>query len=272
MPFRALAFRRPIADSRAYISNPFGNYYDLGFHTGIDVLFQEGSIAHCPIVAVAWGVVTFAQRVMLPGFTVWGNLVIIRHDLASGETIYSRTAHVENMLVQRGQPIYPGQHIGDVGNAFGVYPYHLHFDLSPTNVLADTPWDWPHDDLARVRRDYVDPVSFIRSHGMASDLAALKAAYANVQAAQTDLGTVIDGFEPPPGNPPPPVTTVTMFCTATDGLKVRDAPITGARIGGLVYREAAQVVDSGTAGWLKIPDYNGTAGYVSASWMSVDRP
>lgn len=281
----ALSFRRPIADSRAYISNPFGNYYEIregiwNYHSSIDVVFQEGSIAHAPIQSVAWGVVTYAERVTAPGYTVFGNLIVVKSVTPDGETVYCRYAHVENLQVKAGDVVHPGQHLADVGNAYGAYAYHLDFAISRTTVLAMTPWDWPGTDLARVYEDYVDPCSFIREHPMGQDFTALNLAAQNVLAAAEDLQTVVDTYEEPT---PPPVGT-TMYCTTTK-LNVRTAPgVADNVVGWLAKYDAVQVVDAGN-GWQRIVggqvrtssgvfDVTTVAQtlYASGSYLSTTRP
>jgi hypothetical protein len=148
--------------------------------------------------------VTFAERVTAAGYTVFGNLIVVRTTLPDGAEVYCRYAHVENLQVKAGDAVRPGQHLADVGNAYGNYAYHLDFAISPTKVLAVTPWDWPGADLARVYQDYVDPVSFIRERcQMANDYTALDAAMNNVLAAAQDMQTAVKAFESPA--PPPPV-------------------------------------------------------------------
>jgi murein DD-endopeptidase MepM/ murein hydrolase activator NlpD len=75
--------------------------------------------------------------------------------------MYSRYAHVESMIVQVGQRVRRGEQIARVGNAFGQWAYHLHFDLSPTTILETQPEHWPGRDLNGVLGNYVDPRDFI---------------------------------------------------------------------------------------------------------------
>jgi len=117
--------------------------------------------AHSPVYAVASGVVTFADRV--PG---WGNVIIIRHDplISTGQVVYGRYAHVNSPIVKVGDRVVRGQQIAKVGNAEGLYAYHLHFDLSPTAVLETQPWHWPKLNWNALMENYVDPQDFIRQH------------------------------------------------------------------------------------------------------------
>ncbi len=153
-------------------ANPIGNYYRLrdsfNYHTGSDLNLNKpkwDSDRGLPVYAVASGTVTFAGRMRH-----WGNIVVIRHDplAQGGQHIYSRSAHLGRMDVSRGQRVQRGQTIGTVGQDEYNGPFHLHFDLSPTEVLFNNPGDWPGLDRRRVFRDYIDPKDFIERHRPAS--------------------------------------------------------------------------------------------------------
>ncbi|MBN1283954.1 MAG: peptidoglycan DD-metalloendopeptidase family protein [Anaerolineae bacterium] len=131
------------------------------YHTGVDMNLNDpywDADAHSPVCAAASGEVTFAGNI-----SGWGNVIIIRHDpLAStGQVIYGRYSHVENIQIQKGMRVQRGEQIASVGNAEGLYPYHLHFDLSPTDILESQPGHWPRLDLEALRAHYVDPRAFI---------------------------------------------------------------------------------------------------------------
>lgn len=147
-------------------ASPFGQLYFIGtpseaYHTGADLNLPADADAHSPVVAAASGVVTFAARM-----PIWGNLIIIKHDPLpnSGLIMYSRYAHVENIMVQVGQRVTRGQQIAKVGNAYGRYAYHLHFDLSPTTILEQKPEHWPGRNRDELLKNYVDPRDFIAGH------------------------------------------------------------------------------------------------------------
>ncbi len=144
-------------------ASPFAKLYFVGtpsqaYHTGADLNLPADADAHTPVYAPASGIVTFAAR--LP---TWGNVIIIKHDplKPGGTSVYSRLAHSENMIVTPGQRVTRGQQISHVGNAFGVYAYHLHFDISPTTILETNPENWPAKDLSFLLKNYVDPKLFI---------------------------------------------------------------------------------------------------------------
>lgn len=147
----------------------FDRLYRVGtpnqaYHTGADLNMNEpywDADAHSPVYAAASGVVVFADR--LPG---WGNVIVIRHDplISTGQVLYGRYAHVEGVRVQVGDRVVRGQQICKVGNADGLFTYHLHFDLSPTAVLETQPWHWPRMNRTELRANYVNPLEFILNH------------------------------------------------------------------------------------------------------------
>lgn len=146
-------------------ASPFARLYFVGtpseaYHTGADLNLPRDADAHDPVYASASGVVVFAGK--LP---VWGNVIVIKHDpLQDGRVIYSRSAHVESMTVNVGDRVRRGQEIAKVGNAYGRYAYHLHFDLSPTTILESQPQHWPAKNLNNLLANYIDPRSFIEAN------------------------------------------------------------------------------------------------------------
>ena len=146
-------------------ASPFGRLYFVGtyreaYHTGADLNwgapYEDQGL---PTYACASGVVIVVARL-----NVWGNVIIIKHDplkSPTGRVIYSRYAHIQNMIVQAGDRVNRGDQIAEIGNAFGTLVPHLHFDLSPTTKLETNPADWPGRDATRLFRDYIDPLDFI---------------------------------------------------------------------------------------------------------------
>jgi murein DD-endopeptidase MepM/ murein hydrolase activator NlpD len=147
----------------------FARRYRIGttgeaYHTGSDLNLNEpywDADAHSPVYAAASGVVTFADH--LSG---WGNVIVVRHDplISTGQVMYARYAHIEDLRVKVGDRVVRGQQISKVGNASGLFPYHLHYDLSPTTILASQPWHWPKLNRDNLLANYVDPLDFTRRH------------------------------------------------------------------------------------------------------------
>jgi murein DD-endopeptidase MepM/ murein hydrolase activator NlpD len=149
-------------------ANSFGNYYRLRdsycYHTGSDLNLnrpQWDSDRGKPVYAAASGTVTFAGRIR-----TWGNVVVVRHDplRPGGPSVYGRYAHLGEIVVEKDQRIQRGQQIGTVGRDEYNGPYHLHFDISPTEILFNNPGDWPGLDRARLYRDYLNPRQFIEEN------------------------------------------------------------------------------------------------------------
>jgi murein DD-endopeptidase MepM/ murein hydrolase activator NlpD len=147
-------------------ANPYGSKYSLGYHTGSDLNLNypfHNADKDQPVYAIADGVVRFAR--VIP--ETWGGLIVINHGpLSDGSPVFARYAHVANILVKEGDPVKRGQQIAQVG-LFGkpeYANYHLHFDISTTNLLGQSPRDWPAENLAKIKAHYVDPKEFIEDH------------------------------------------------------------------------------------------------------------
>lgn len=149
-------------------ANSFGNYYRLrnsyNYHTGSDLNLNRphwDSDRGKPVYSAASGTVTFAGRLR-----TWGNVVVIRHDplRAGGPSVYGRYAHLGEIVVEKDQRVQRGQQLGTVGRDEYNGPYHLHFDISPTECLFNNPGDWPGLDRARLYRDYINPRQFIEEN------------------------------------------------------------------------------------------------------------
>ena len=111
-------------------ATPYGTEYQYGIHTGADLNWNTPSWdgdAHAPVYAMGDGKVTYAQRWPNPNY--WGNIIVIDHGIVDGKPLFSRYAHVENITVSPGQFVSKGHQICQVGNGFGLFPYHLHFDI-----------------------------------------------------------------------------------------------------------------------------------------------
>ena len=149
-------------------ASPFGRLYFVGtpseaYHTGADLNFgTPRQDLGMPVYSTANGVVVFANR--LP---VWGNVMIIRHDplyAPNGEVTYARYGHIQNMKVAVGNRVKRGQQIGEIGDGFGRFVPHLHFDISPTTILVSNPQHWPARNQRELLANYIDPLRYIREH------------------------------------------------------------------------------------------------------------
>ncbi|MCT9007872.1 LysM peptidoglycan-binding domain-containing M23 family metallopeptidase [Streptomyces rhizosphaerihabitans] len=115
-----------------------GSMWSSGYHTGVDFVVPTGttikSIAAGTVVSAGWG-------------GAYGNQVVIQH--ADGK--YSQYAHMSSLSVSAGQTVTEGQQVGLSGATGNVTGPHLHFEIRTTP-------DYGSD---------VDPVAYLRSHGVA---------------------------------------------------------------------------------------------------------
>lgn len=150
-------------------ANPYLNFYGVpgvvapSYHTGADLNLNAphwDADRGAPVVAAGIGRVTFAQHV--PG--AWGWIVVVRHEWP-GMLAYTRYAHLHNVRVRAGQVVDRGQQIGVVGNSNGSQAfYHLHFDVSTTDILRTLPTHWPGANRQAVVQHYEPPLDFIENH------------------------------------------------------------------------------------------------------------
>lgn len=112
--------------SRGTLTSRFGSRWG-SMHTGIDIANKTGT----PIYAADGGKVSFSGS-----NGAYGNLVIIDHE--NGYQTYY--AHCSKLLVSKGDRVYKGQHIANVGNTGRSTGPHLHFEVrkngTPINPLG----------------------------------------------------------------------------------------------------------------------------------------
>ncbi|MBC7810466.1 MAG: peptidoglycan DD-metalloendopeptidase family protein [Burkholderiales bacterium] len=147
-----------------YDASPFGVLYFPGtpnaaYHTGADLNLPGNADRDSTVYSIASGVVVFASY----STRSWGDLVVVRHDpLYTNQMVtYARYAHVADIKVKVGDRVKRGDALCKVGNARGLWAYHLHFDLSPTTMLETDPGHWPGTDEDTVLRHYIDPREFV---------------------------------------------------------------------------------------------------------------
>ncbi|KUM85129.1 M23 family metallopeptidase [Streptomyces pseudovenezuelae] len=135
---RLNAFVAPISGS--YISTGYksgGSLWSSGSHTGVDFHAASGTSVHAvgrgTVVETGWG-------------GSYGNQIVIR--MADGT--YTQYGHLSSIGVSVGQSVTPGQQIGLSGATGNVTGPHLHFE-------ARTSPEYGSD---------IDPVSYLRSHGV----------------------------------------------------------------------------------------------------------
>ncbi len=95
------------------------------YHSGIDIAPGAGA----PFVSPAAGVVVLARS----GFSLEGNLIIIDH----GNGLNSAFLHASRIVVNEGERVTQGQHIGDVGATGRATGPHLHWSLKWNEARLD---------------------------------------------------------------------------------------------------------------------------------------
>jgi len=112
--------------------SPFTNKVDV--HSGIDLAAREGT----PVIAAGNGRVVFAGRFPLSrnvGWWRYGNIVVLVH----GERYLTIYAHLEEILVRRGQQVQRGEQIATVGNTGWSTSPHLHYEVRVAPEDGDEP-------------------------------------------------------------------------------------------------------------------------------------
>jgi len=100
------------------LTSAFGYRWGV-FHKGLDIAAPVGT----PVLACADGRVIFTGT--RQKFQNYGKIVLIQH--ASG--VYTTYAHLNRILVARGQKVKRGHHIASVGNTGRSTGPHLHLEV-----------------------------------------------------------------------------------------------------------------------------------------------
>ena len=130
-----------------------------------------------PIYATAVGRVIYRQDAS--SGKSFGNMIQIVHYLPNDEYVLSMYAHMDQILVNEGDLVYPTTQIGTVGNT-KTERAHLHWeirqqsflDLSDPNSVSlknsypYTPTRWPGANTAFIANNYYDPTDFIKANNV----------------------------------------------------------------------------------------------------------
>ncbi len=109
-------------------------YKTMRMHTGVDFTAPTGT----PIYATGNGVVVRAER----NNYGYGRMVVIDHGYGY-QTLY---AHMNEIIVRRGQTVQRGEVIGKVGNTGTSTAPHLHYEIH-RNSRAVNPVHYFYNDL-----------------------------------------------------------------------------------------------------------------------------
>ncbi len=128
-------FKSPISAlsvDTAYSTYPYGGvFFNDVAHTGIDIPGDIGT----PILAAGGGKVVYAGQGVWRGIDEvfddpYGKAVIIEHDFGyQGEPLFTLYAHLDEILVVKGQTVVTGEQIGLLGNTGKTTGPHLHFEV-----------------------------------------------------------------------------------------------------------------------------------------------
>lgn len=212
--------------------------YQLGpgnwaYHTGADLNMAGDKDAHAPIYSIGDGVVRYARLVSK---TSWGYLIVINHGIVDGKPLFSRYGHVEDIIVKEGNPVKVGEPIAKVGNQFGRFPYHLHFDISTTDHLNKSPTYWPGLDLQGTKHHFVNPRDWLREH--------FNATAEKLPDGATASGETTGGSGTTDGQKPEDVKPLTVwYVISPNGAQVYKNPSLTAEKSGLLQRGAKVAID-----------------------------
>lgn len=103
-----------------------------GYHSAVDLAPRQPKVDGDPIYNVALGKVQVTQ----PGTTGFGNHVVVRHLMESGDAYYSAYAHLQanSFLVEEDVQMLKGQQIARMGATGVGTGTHLHFQVRRNNV------------------------------------------------------------------------------------------------------------------------------------------
>lgn len=160
----------PLADGFDFpIGAPDGKGYHMiraafgtpGSHTGEDWSGNGGGDSDLgdPVYATADGVVVFSADAKVGH----GNVIILQHTYLEkdGSPVVCESSyhHLHERLVEENAIVKRGQKIGTMGNANGLYPVHLHFELRKTPGMG-----LEQSKYEKSTKNYWEPSEFIREH------------------------------------------------------------------------------------------------------------
>lgn len=148
-----------------WIAVKYTQAYSGGIHTGDDWNLAGFGDSGQPIYCMANGTVVFAGYLN----DAWLKVIVVKHTLITGKIVFTRYAHVEGIRVAVGQILTCGHELAVIGDypPFGKKDGdHLHNDVADGDAidLGANPGHWPGNNLAEVKRCYIDPVLYVQAH------------------------------------------------------------------------------------------------------------
>jgi murein DD-endopeptidase MepM/ murein hydrolase activator NlpD len=124
-------------------------------HLGEDWNKESGGNTDCglPVYAVSRGTIILA----VDAGAGWGKVLIVRHRLPDGSEVETLYGHLNSMARTSGD-VRRRETIGSIGDAGGVYPCHLHFEL---RLSGSRFWGLTGLGYSPAREGWTDPSDFI---------------------------------------------------------------------------------------------------------------
>ncbi len=123
----------PVLNAR--LTSPFG-WRNIGrgkeWHQGVDLASPIAGLK-VPIYASASGEVVWSAPL-----STYGNSVRVLHKI-DGKTFETNYAHLDRIMVNKGQVVKQGQQIGVMGNTGGSFGVHLHFEIHDGRYAPSQP-------------------------------------------------------------------------------------------------------------------------------------
>jgi hypothetical protein len=178
------------------------------------------------------------------------------------------------MIIKPGDLVKAGQPIANVGNGEGLFPYHLHFDISTTSQLRTMPTYWPGNDRQGVKHHFIDPQAWLRSQHVVDGLPD------SSNASTDNSHGTIDNSRPVDVNPTRPV----WYVTVPQGISVHKSPSASAeKSGSLPKGSKVSINDNGVKKeamiWVQIAGGDFDGGWVtrgkadqSEAYLSTNPP
>lgn len=132
----------------------------LSYHPGEDWNGLKGGNSDLgdPVYCIGNGYVTFALDARMG----WGNVVIVRHAFIENgqlKQVDSMYAHLDKIMVRKGEQVSRGQQVGTIGTNRGMYVAHLHYEIRKNLFIGIN-----RSAFAKDMINYYRPSQFIAQH------------------------------------------------------------------------------------------------------------
>ncbi|MGB0388644.1 MAG: peptidoglycan DD-metalloendopeptidase family protein [Ardenticatenaceae bacterium] len=112
-----------------------------------------------PVYAVANGRVVTSDH-----FPIWGNIIVIEHQLPNRKRVWSQYAYLDQRQVEQGEWVKRGDQIATIGKGEkGTVYAHLHFEIRQRDLPPNN-WFPMVANREQVIINYLNPSAFIKNH------------------------------------------------------------------------------------------------------------